>query len=104
MSENGSIEVLKVAAARTFAKPFGAVIEIALETGETFFIDGRAAPVVADKKPKDADVDCAWRADADVMERVFSGERALESAYVSGRLAVSGDMSVMARLEIGAAR
>jgi hypothetical protein len=32
--------------------------------------------------------------------RIFEGGRALESAYLSGRLRIAGDISVMTRLQM----
>lgn len=90
---------LIAAAAGAFQKPFGAILEIAPEGAAAFFIDGRAAPcAVLSSPPAGEAVACVWRAGAETLARIFQGGRALESAYLSGRLKISGDMSVMARL------
>jgi hypothetical protein len=86
-------------AAGAFQKPFGAILEIAPEAAPAFFIDGRGATcAVLTTAPESAAAACVWRAGADTLARIFQGGRALESAYLSGRLKISGDMSVMARL------
>lgn len=43
---------------------------------------------------------CTWRASHQVLQRIFLGDRQLTSAYISGRLIISGDMAVMARLKL----
>lgn len=90
---------LIAAAAGAFRKPFGAILEIAPEGAASFFVDGRADPcAIVVAPPGGAAPASAWRASADTLARIFQGGRALESAYLSGRLKISGDMSVMARL------
>lgn len=92
-------ETLIAAAAGAFRKPFGAILEIAPDGAPAFYIDGRADPcAVIAVRPDGALPECVWRASADTLARIFQGGRALESAYLSGRLKISGDMSVMARL------
>lgn len=103
MADDERAKALRSAAARAFAKPFGALLEIAPEGGASFFVDGRKnPPAIRQTAPKNQKPACTWRAAEDVLLRVFGGERALESAYVSGRLLISGDMSVMARIEMAA--
>lgn len=46
------------------------------------------------------DDQCVWRASHQVLQRIFLGDRQLTSAYISGRLIISGDMAVMARLKL----
>lgn len=105
MAEDERAQALRTAAARAFARPFGALVEIAPDGGASFFIDGRKSPpAILEAAPKNKKPACTWRAAEDVLLRVFGGERALESAYVSGRLLISGDMSVMARIEMEPAR
>ncbi len=92
-------DLLLAAAAGAFRKPFGAVLKIAPEGAPAIFVDGRTDPcAVAHSPPGGAPPVCVWRAGADTLLRIFQGGRALESAYLSGRLKISGDMSVMARL------
>ncbi len=87
------------AASGAFRKPFGAVLEIAPEGASAFYIDGRVDPCAVVASPAGGESPaCAWRSSADTLARIFEGGRALESAYLSGRLKISGDMSVMARL------
>ena len=91
------------AAKKSFAAPFGAVLKIAPEARPPLWIDGRAdPPAVSGEAPKDADAACIWRGAEDSLIRALNNDRAFESSYVSGRITVSGDMSVMARLHLGA--
>lgn len=94
-----STDPLMTAAVGAFRQGFGAVLEIAAEGAAPFFVDGRGATcTVVAAAPASADPACVWRAAPDTLARIFEGGRALESAYLSGRLKISGDMSVMARL------
>ena len=94
MSDND----LRSAAAIAFQKGFGALIRIEPEDSTPFVIDGRGAKSFTADEADAASADCVWRAQSETLSRIFSGGRALESAYLSGRLRISGDMSVMARL------
>lgn len=96
--------------ARTvFTNPFGGVIRIETEGGPAFHVDGRGEQVSI-SRPAPADEDahgegrCVWRASRETLTRIFDGERQLGSAYLSGRLAIAGDMSVMARLQLSRGR
>ena len=96
---------LTVAAEKAFASPFGAVLHLAPETGAPLWIDGRAErPAVMANAPDETAALCVWRAPRESLIRALSGERAFESAFVSGRIAVSGDMSVMTRLTLDGGR
>lgn len=99
---------LLIAAEKAFKTSFHAVLKLAPETGEALWIDGRAAnPLVSKSEPANPENNatfCVWRGARESLLRALSGERAFESAFVSGRIAVSGDMSVMARLKIEGAR
>ena len=98
-----------LAAARSyFRRGFGGVIRVETVGPEptSFWVDGRGeAANVSIASPSAVERGfCLWRAPAETLMRVFVPEqRRLESAYISGRLKISGDMSVMARLEPGAA-
>jgi hypothetical protein len=94
---------LAQAAAGAFVARFDGVIAIIPSASAPFHVDGRGdRAVIGDGAPDDAN--CVWRADDDVLMRIFEGGRAFESAYLSGRLKISGDMSVMARLEMTSRR
>ena len=96
---------LIAAAEKAFTSPFGAVLHLAPETGAALWIDGRAErPAVMTSAPGNDAALCVWRAPRDSLIRALSGERAFESAFVSGRIAVSGDMSVMTRLTLDGGR
>lgn len=92
-------------AGKAFLTPFGAVLELRPEGGDTVYVDGRSdPPVVALTQPKDKPAaDCVWRCPADIMRRAVASNRAVENAVINGRLAIAGDMSVMARLRLAGA-
>ena len=72
------------------------------DTNASFWVDGRGerARVQAEAPSGVERHFCLWRAPAETLERLFTRERRrLESAYISGRLTIAGDMAVMARLE-----
>lgn len=105
MSEKKGNEELKSLALKTFAKPFGAVLELAPENGGAIWIDGHTSPPkILTKAPKKTPADCTWRGTGESLLRALEGERAMGSAFVSGRITLSGDMSVMARLHMEGAR
>lgn len=89
---------LRSAATNAFKKGFGGAIRIEPEGLAPFVIDGRGETSITIEATDSAAGDCVWRAQSETLSRIFSGGRALESAYLSGRLRIEGDMSVMARL------
>jgi putative sterol carrier protein len=96
---------ISAAAAKAFVQPFGGVIRLCLENGKSLWLDGRGDAVrILDADPLPADAPetghCVWRASRDTLLRILEGERLLASAFVSGRLTIAGDMSVMARLQM----
>lgn len=95
---------LRGLADKAFRTGFSGVIRISPDDGEPFDVDGRKeACVIVDAAPA-CSPDCTWRAGVETLARVFEGGRALESAYLSGRLSIAGDMSVMARLVLESSR
>ncbi len=90
------------AAGKAFSSPFDAVLELRADANDPIFVDGRVnPPAVATPPPKDkAAADCVWRCPADTLRRVLTSNRAVENAVINGRLAIAGDMSVMARLSL----
>jgi len=90
-------------AEQTFRRGFGAVLRIVPEGLAAFDVDGRGETCVL-RPASDENPQCVWRASPDTLNRIFEGGRALESAYLSGRLKIAGDMSVMARLLLESAR
>jgi len=95
---------LFAAASAAFRQGFGAVLKIEPEQGPPVFVDGRGEACVLSLAPPAGDPQCVWRAPVETLLRAFEGGRALESAYLSGRLKISGDMSVMARLDLESSR
>jgi len=96
----GAKDDLAIAAERTFQRAFAGIIKIESDDIE-LWVNGLGEPPVITKKPLDtSDPVCIWSSASDTMRRVLEGERALESAYISGRLKISGDMSIMTRLEM----
>lgn len=94
---------LAEAAARSFASPFGALLKLDPEGRPPLWIDGRGpAPKILTKAPKGAEADCVWRGAEDSLIRAIANDRAFESSYISGRVTVAGDMSVAARVTLGA--
>ena len=92
------------AAAGAFRRGFGAILRIDPTDGAAFDVDGRGdACLIAAARPEIAPA-CIWRANSETLMRIFGGGRALESAYLSGRLSIAGDMSVMARLVLESPR
>ncbi len=106
MSDANIPNPLIAAARKTFTEPFGAVITLLVEgdDNKTIRIDGRQTPPVVSAAKSAGKADCVWRAAPDILLRAISGERGFESVYVSGRLSISGDMSVMARLNLKQAK
>lgn len=101
MSKAGEQDALSAAAAKAFAAPFDAVIKLAPEDGAPLWVDGRKTPpVVSADAPKDVEANCLWRGRREALVRAMASARSLEGAYVAGRIAVAGDMSVMARLKL----
>lgn len=92
------------AARRLFPDRFHGVIRVeVLDASFSFWIDGRdAPPVIGREAPRDlSDNFCLWRIDyQDLMRLCAEGGRRLDASFIAGRLKISGDMAVMARLEI----
>lgn len=88
-----------------FTRPFAGVIRIEIDgRAEAIWVDGRTdPPTIGETAPANVSGDfCLWRTGQDTLQRVLSPEvRRLESAYIAGRLTISGDMAVMVRLEAG---
>ena len=102
MAHQEANDLLVNAAHKMFAAPFNAVLKLTPDEGAALWVDGRQhPPSLSSEAPDSTSPDCQWRGGRDAMIRAMAGARAFESAYASGRVAVSGDMSVMARLVFG---
>lgn len=72
----------------------------------TLAIDGHQTPPVVtirehgqtDDAPQPGKL--TWRVSREVLQRIFLGDRQLSGAFIAGRLLISGDMAVMARLRL----
>jgi hypothetical protein len=94
---------LLAAARAAFGRGFSGVVEIRADEGLVLYADGRGETCVVGLEAPAAIPSCVWRASEETLMRALSGGRALEGAYISGRLKIAGDMSVMARLELAGA-
>lgn len=95
-------DALARAARKAFTIPCGAVLQLAPENGTAVFVDARQTPPAIDETPPSdqKEADCVWHGSMDALIRTLSSERAVENATINGRLVISGDMSVMARLQL----
>ena len=101
-SDNGP-GALAAKAAKAFQTSFGGVISVEPDGAAPFWVDGRGAPpkvLKAAPKTDKTTARCAWRASKDTLLRIFEGDRLLVSSYITGRLTIAGDMSIMARLQL----
>lgn len=86
-----------------FSAPFAGVLRVeCTDDGSSLWIDGRgdAIAVSAQAPPEVEGRFCLWRSDRSTLSLILSGQRHLETAFTSGRVKISGDMAVMARLEL----
>ena len=67
-------------------------LKISIENEGSLRIDGEGASIA------DEDADCTLTADAETLQGMLSGEVDPTSAFMSGKLAVDGDMSVAMQL------
>ena len=95
------IDLLESAKA-AFRTSFDATLAILVEGRPTIVVDGHESPpsVTEEADFDPANAACTWRVEEETLSRVFDGERAFTSAFLSGRLEIDGDMAVMARLEM----
>jgi len=99
----------RAAVERAIRQGFGAVLRLEPADADPLIVDGRgaacvigeaAAPDIEPAKEPGIEPTCVWRASRNTFLRALEGGRALEGAYMSARLHVSGDMSVIARLQL----
>ena len=86
-----------------FTTRFDGVIRVELVDEDTsFWVDGRAQPpAISVASPKEVTRQfCLWRIEgADLSLILLHTQGRLENSVIAGRLRLSGDMSVMMRLE-----
>jgi len=95
---------VKTLAGKAFRTGFSGIIRVVPDDGDAFDVDGRGEICSICDNAAGGAPDCIWRANSETLTRIFEGGRALESAYLSGRLRIAGDMSVMARLLLESSR
>ncbi|MEM9234978.1 MAG: SCP2 sterol-binding domain-containing protein [Pseudomonadota bacterium] len=88
-----------------FPAPFDGVIRIeVLDADYAFWVDGRTSPPTVSPDSPDgvATRFCLWRIEYMDLNQLFAeGGQRLNNSFITGRLKISGDMGVMARLETG---
>ncbi|GJL92655.1 hypothetical protein [Hyphococcus sp.] len=105
MSDESDNDALTAAVKKNFAAAFGAVLKLAPDTGPPLWIDGREnPPKILNSQPDGVEVACLWSGAREALTRATASARAFESAYVSGRVLITGDMSVMSRIALGESR
>lgn len=104
MTRSRELNELSDAAKAVCNKAFAGVIKVVADSGEALWIDGRSSPPAISFTAFDTPEINVWRGANDTLQRIFEGERSLESAFVAGRVFVSGDMSIMSRLEMSGER
>ena len=99
-------DMLLNAAETAFEEGFGAVLSIKPNGMAPIIVDGSSADAKIDRTAENFDIgkdaQLVWRSNPDTLMSIFTRKRALESAYLSGRLMIAGDMSAMARLMLKA--
>ncbi len=99
-----SQDELIAAAGRFFSQSFDGVIRIEMiDADYAVWVDGRERPpTVSPTPPKGLERRfCLWRLSENDIRFVLAGdEKRLDASFVAGRLQISGDMAVMARLEL----
>ena len=104
---SSAADELREGAEKSFKAPFAGVLRIeCTEDGSSLWIDGRSdAPVVSEAAPPEVSSSfCLWRGEAMTLRSILTGQRRLETALITSQLKVSGDMAVMARLELAGAQ
>lgn len=100
---NSAAANLREGAETCFSTPFAGVLRIeCTDDGSSLWIDGRVTPpsVSEGAPPEVSSSFCLWRGEGLMLRSVLTGQRHLETALTGGQLKVSGDMAVMARLEL----
>jgi putative sterol carrier protein len=85
-------EAVRALNARLPGGEIDGTIRFVIEGAGVVLIDGRGATV------GDGDADCTLTADADTFRELLEGELDPTTAFMSGRLAIDGDMGLAMRL------
>jgi len=104
MASPDDLDALKTAAQTAFQSPFDAVLKIVVADLGVLAIDGSHAPPRVQISEDHGGADIWWRLKASALQKILSGEIDAANAFLSGRLRVTGDMSVMARLALTGAK
>lgn len=91
---------LFLAASIALGTPFGGTLCLAPDVGKPLMVDGNSAEVKISDATQNMNPTCTISGQYETLVRVLAGERALENAYLSGRIKIFGDMSLLARLKI----
>ncbi len=100
---SSAADELREGAEKSFKAPFAGVLRIeCTDDGSSLWIDGRTdVPTVSEGAPPEVSSSfCLWRGEKLTLRSILMGQRRLEIALTAGQLKVSGDMAVMARLEL----
>ncbi|MEX6632363.1 hypothetical protein [Hyphococcus lacteus] len=90
---------LKEAAKKFFAASFDGVLKLAPAEQAPLWVDGhQSPPEVSLTPPAKTEADCIWHGAAEILQQALFSIRSFESAYISGRVTISGDMSLLTRL------
>jgi len=91
---------LMAAATLAIGQPFGGTLGLSPEGGQALLVDGNGDEVTLREAGDEEQATCTVSGQHETLLRVLAGERALENAYLSGRIKIAGDMSLLARLKI----
>lgn len=87
-------------AAKTFfAASFDGIVKLNPDDDAALWVNGfKSPPEISNTAPEKSEPDCVWHGASETLQQALFSVRSFESAYISGRVTVSGDMSVLARI------
>jgi len=99
MPAKSANEELKEAAKKFFAASFNGVLKLAPPEQAPLWVDGhQSPPEVSLTPPAKTEADCTWHGASEILQQALFNIRSFESAYISGRVTISGDMSLLTRI------